>query len=370
MGVNACNSHDSQFLHSAAQTSSMAVDDTFGSPSYQKAADVYRAVDKSIVWLETDMQAWRSDHGCAACHHGPMYLWSINVAKRHGYDVQEPLLNDLTQWLLTNDEARIFPKAENPAETGSVKSNAADRMTAAMMGHKKLSQPTLYLAHALNAIPQAVSSRSLGWSKVIDHLALSQNDDGSFAGRDAWRPIFNTPQILTRFVVAALQDAGDSNAPSDQQQRILRSAHSFLANQTPDETHQGLVLQLLCEPEMREAPTTKPIANRINELVTQLTSLQRTDGGWSQTEDRVSDAFATGQTLTALHRAGVSTSDPVIDRGIEFLLRTQMSDGTWPMDSRPNPENGKPADLLNPITYAATAWATIGLVSNVPRREP
>ena len=34
------------------------------------------------------------------------------------------------------------------------------------------------------------------------------------------------------------------------------------------------------------------------------------------------------------------------------------------------PEDGTPAELLNPITYAASAWATIGLVSYVPRREP
>ena len=105
-------------------------------------------------------------------------------------------------------------------------------------------------------------------------------------------------------------------------------------------------------------------------LVAQLKQLQRADGGWTQTDDRDSDAFATGQTLTALHRAGMSRTEPTVQRGITFLVNTQQPDGTWNMTSRPNPENGKPAEFLNPITYAATAWATIGLLNSVPAETP
>ncbi|MFO0941235.1 MAG: hypothetical protein U0930_10740 [Pirellulales bacterium] len=34
------------------------------------------------------------------------------------------------------------------------------------------------------------------------------------------------------------------------------------------------------------------------------------------------------------------------------------------MTSRANPEDGMPATNLNPITYAATAWAVVGLLSH------
>jgi hypothetical protein len=312
------------------------------------------------------MQAWRNERGCAACHHGPMYLWSVSVAKRQGYDVNEPQLQELTRWLLTDDESRIFPRTAASTPATADTASAADRMTAAMMGRRNLSQPTIYLTHALNALPEQEPLKDIGWQKVIEHLALAQHDDGSFAGRDAWRPIFNTPQILTRFVVAGIRDAtGPGAEAAPEAQHVLERAEAFLSDEVPDETHQGIVLRLLSE-QAREG-SRAGVAIGAAVLVERLRQLQRPDGGWSQTEDRESDAFATGQSLTALHRAGVSSTDPAIRRGIEFLLRTQREDGTWAMTSRANPETGRPAKFLNPITYAATAWATLGLTSCVPR---
>ena len=61
-------------------------------------------------------------------------------------------------------------------------------------------------------------------------------------------------------------------------------------------------------------------------------TLQRADGGWSQTVTPLrSDAFATGQTLYVLSLAGYTTERVEIKRGIDFLVATQSSDGSWPM---------------------------------------
>lgn len=330
---------------------------------------VHQAVQKSVDWLQEDMQTWRTEHGCAACHHGPMYLWSVSVARQKGYAVNEPQLQELTQWLLTDAQARIFPKAVQPTKGAAVDSNASDRMTLEMMGHKNLSQPTIYLTHALNALPERDPLKQIGWHKVIDHLSSAQNEDGSFAGRNAWRPIFNTPQILTRFVFAGVQDAIDSSTPgtiSERQLHVLRQAETFLSNQMPDGTHQGIVLRILSERRSSGGASQGQPSVSLAKLIIELKKLQRSDGGWSQTDDRESDAFATGQSLTALHRAGVSSTDPAIRNGIDFLSQTQNSNGTWPMTSRLNPETNKPAEFLNPITYAATAWAALGMASYVP----
>lgn len=358
------------FFHSVlVMTTStvLAADASIDKPAAQQA------IARSITWLESDMRTWREERGCAACHHGPMYLWSINVAKRQGYEVNESQLQEFTRWLLTDDEARIFPKSAAPTQTAKSVASSSDRMTEAMMGHRNLSQPTIYLSHALNALPEQEPLRETAWKKVIEHLVTAQGDDGAFVGRDAWRPIFNTPQILTLFVVAGLRDAAVSNSSSTEpaeRQALLKSAEAFLSKKAPDETQQGLVLRLLSEPRQIDQPCSDDQSTNVAELVHRLTVLQRSDGGWSQTDDRESDAFATGQTLTALHRTGVSSSNPSIRRGIAYLLRTQNQDGTWPMTSRPNPETGKPAKFLNPITYAATAWATLGLTSVVPQEAP
>ncbi len=324
------------------------------------AKPVQRAVEKAIPWLEKDMVAWRTTNGCAACHHGPMYVWSVSTAKRAGYSVNQTQLRDYTKWVIESPDARVFP-ADKSAELLAQSTNAADRMTAAMMGHRNLSQPTLYLAHALNALPADDPLTITGWKKLATHWSEAQMEDGSFAGRKGWPPIFNTPQIHTLTAATALEGR-PQNLPLnrdavDSLDSIRKKTRTFLAMHSADELHQGLVLRLL--------QASRGDSSEKSSLKDKLIALQRKDGGWAQTVDRDSDALATGQSLYAFHQAGVSDSDPAVRRALTFLVKTQLADGTWPMQSRPNPETGRPADDLNPITYAAAAWATIGMAQHV-----
>jgi squalene cyclase len=101
----------------------------------------------------------------------------------------------------------------------------------------------------------------------------------------------------------------------------------------------------------------------MNELI----CLQRADGGWAQIPALGSDAYATGQALTALAEAGgLKASDPVYQRGIRFLLETQLADGSWYVRSRAYPvqpyfDSEFPHDRDQFISAAATNWATIAL---------
>jgi ankyrin repeat protein len=96
---------------------------------------------------------------------------------------------------------------------------------------------------------------------------------------------------------------------------------------------------------------------------------QRDDGGWAQISTRQSDAYATGQALVTLNQAGgLAVDDPAYRRGIDFLLRTQLPDGTWLVETRrtsspglPYFETGFPHGKHQFISYAATAWATMAL---------
>jgi ankyrin repeat protein len=96
---------------------------------------------------------------------------------------------------------------------------------------------------------------------------------------------------------------------------------------------------------------------------------QRPDGGWSQLATMGSDAYATGQALYALSLAG-KTSDPVYQRGVKYLLRTQAPDGSWHVRSRsiwvqPYFESGFPYGHDQWISVAGTAWATMALSATV-----
>jgi hypothetical protein len=93
---------------------------------------------------------------------------------------------------------------------------------------------------------------------------------------------------------------------------------------------------------------------------------QRQDGGWSQIPTLGSDAYATGQVLVSLKEAGIPVSDPAYKRGVEFLLKTQLEDGSWHVRSRAIPlqplfESGFPHGRDQWISAAASNWAALAL---------
>ena len=104
-----------------------------------------------------------------------------------------------------------------------------------------------------------------------------------------------------------------------------------------------------------------------------LTARQRADGGWSQLPYLESDAYATGQALVALAESGaVNAADPAYRRGVEFLVKTQLADGSWFVPSRaiaiqPPLDAGFPHGSDQFISAAATNWATQALLHALPR---
>ena len=98
-----------------------------------------------------------------------------------------------------------------------------------------------------------------------------------------------------------------------------------------------------------------------------LVAEQQKDGGWAQLPALGSDAYATGQALVALQASGqLDVNDPVYQRGVAFLLRTQREDGSWFVQSRsvplqPYKESGFPHGKDQWISAAGTSWAAMAL---------
>jgi squalene cyclase len=98
----------------------------------------------------------------------------------------------------------------------------------------------------------------------------------------------------------------------------------------------------------------------------ELLAIQHADGGWSDIQPMGSTAYATGRALVALQTAGLSTSDPAYQRGVQFLLNTQQEDGSWYVKTRalgfqPYFDNGFPYAYDQWISAAGTSWATMAL---------
>ena len=76
-----------------------------------------------------------------------------------------------------------------------------------------------------------------------------------------------------------------------------------------------------------------------------------------------------GEALYALHNAGqVPTQDPLYARGVEWLLRNQLSDGSWFMPTRAVPvqphtfESGFPHGWHQFASDSASSWAAMALL--------
>jgi hypothetical protein len=107
-------------------------------------------------------------------------------------------------------------------------------------------------------------------------------------------------------------------------------------------------------------------AVEISAQAKRLLALQRADGGWAQMPAMMPDAYATGQALYALHAGGMPPKDSVYQKGVAYLLRTQLEDGTWFVRSRafgfqPYFESGFPHGTDQFISASATSWAAIAL---------
>ena len=100
-----------------------------------------------------------------------------------------------------------------------------------------------------------------------------------------------------------------------------------------------------------------------------LLTLQQSDGGWAQLPSLSTDAYATGQALVALHESGaLPVSSPAYQRGVRFLLNSQLEDGSWYVQSRALPvqpyfDSGFPHGHDQFISAAATNWAAMALIA-------
>ncbi len=126
---------------------------------------------------------------------------------------------------------------------------------------------------------------------------------------------------------------------------------------------------------LRLAHELKLPAEKAERFAQKLLGEQDPEGGWVQKRGMKPDAYATGSVLVALHEAGgLSCQHPAWLRGLDYLLRTQKSDGSWHVENRTKPlqeyfESGFPHGKDQFISAFATGWATEALLMSLARER-
>ncbi len=311
------------------------------SPPRQQARTT---VERSLAFLEKDAVAWRRQHRCATCHHGALTVWALSEAKKQHYTVAEETLAEMRNWT----KAGFVP--------------AADQRPNRRPGDNVPDLAAVYLTLSTWAEPVGVTHDEIG--RIAKHISDRQESDGAWPlppPRIAAPPVFESRETMTIWFYLALERdvPGDPKQPSSARESRTKAA-KWLNETKPGDTTQTAALRLLID--VRKGKSAKPLQAGIDRLL----SRQKADGGWGQSKDLPSDAYATGQALYVLSLAGVKDDRPEIRRAVGFLVANQNEDGSWPMTPRATSERAASRTSV-PIVYFGSAWATLGLIRSLPQ---
>jgi ankyrin repeat protein len=312
-------------------------------PRLHKSIDgesIPMAVAASLPLLQRSGQRITQTRNCITCHQHSLVAMTVGLARKHGFAVNEEIAAD---------------------ERSQVQANLKKRVPLLLLGAEL--DPTLAAYSLVGFEAEGQSPDSLT-DALVHYLVIHQHQDGSWHPEAYRSPEDGSAFLFTTLAVRGLQAYAPRGRSAEISARITKARQWLLATQ-PAETVDS-VFQLLglkwagAEPEA--------IKNAARLLLHQ----QRQDGGWAQLPTLPSDAYATGQVLFALHEAGgMPSSAPAYRRGIDFLLKTQLADGSWYVPTRCFPalefsSSGFPHGRSQFISAAATCWATMALVLASP----
>src|SRR5262245_57342930 len=310
-----------------------------GARAADPPADVPKTIDRGLQFLATDALAWKKKHNCVSCHHAALVIWAMREGKARGHAVDEPTLGELTKWAAASgDGSNLMRKP--PEKYGDL---------------KVVNLYSILLALAFDAGGGPADDTRDALKALFTKIKADQTKEGPWA---IWpEPGPKLPmcgasaEVMSTLAALALLPDADGKAVRDK-------SLAWLAARTPEDDAQADALRLIL---WRRAGQP---SDQSQALVKRILGRQKDDGGWSQTKERASDAYATGQALYALSEAGVSHGDSVIQKAQAFLAKSQRPDGSWEVITRSSLDGKLTPNV--PINGAGTAWATLGLMRTLP----
>ncbi len=311
-------------------------------PSTPKpAASVRAAVERSIPLLQKTDEGFLQKAGCVSCHNNTLAAVVVARVRKSGIRVDE----DIARKQLKGIATYIDTWRERGLQGIGIPGDA-DTMGAILMGMAVEGYAPDTATDAMAAFLKARQIPNGMWANI------------------AHRPPLETSHIVT---TATTMRGLQTYAPKAQQGEYAKTvnlAKDWLLKARPRDT-QERAFQLF------GFAWGGVDRNIIHKAAGELLAEQRPDGGWSQLPTLASDAYATGQALVSLRDSGAMiVADPAYQRGIQFLLKSQLEDGSWFVKSRAAPiqpyfESGFPHGHDQWISSSATIWATMALVAAV-----
>jgi hypothetical protein len=300
------------------------------------------SAQRAIALLEKSGPQFVKGSACVSCHHQFLPQMTMASGRSRGFVIDE-------------ESARL--------QTESIIRTFKPVREAILQSKDRIPDPAITASYALLALASQNYPADETTAAMASLIGSVQGADGGFRAFAARPPIESSHFAATALSLRALQLYGPNGKATDEQ---VSRATAWLAGSKPVTT-EDRAMQLL------GMGWGNAKSRDIREKAIGLIAEQRPDGGWAQLPGLETDAYATGQALVALNRAAqIPVSDPVYQRGIAFLLRTQFSDGSWLVRTRAFPfqkykESGFPHGKDQWISAAGTSWAAMAMSLVFPR---
>jgi ankyrin repeat protein len=310
-------------------------------------AEISKALEKSLGLLQATNPSFFLGAGCAGCHHQQLTAVALKAARDRSFKFDEKAAAEQVKVIASDffpQTDLLLQRLDPPAGT-------------------MITSFSLMALSAMNYPPDAMTDA------MVCNVASQQQADGSWHGvmtllTNVRAPMQDGDISVTAKNILSLRKFGFPGRKADFDERIER-ARRWLTAAVP-KYNEDRAFQLLGLKWAGGEPSI------IRKLAKELMLEQLPDGGWSQNAFLPSDAYATGQTLYALNQAAdVNPSDKAYVGGIDYLLKNQLSDGSWHVRSRavkfqPYFESGFPHGHDQWISSAGTAWAAAALALGLP----
>lgn len=309
-------------------------------PSFDR---IRSAVARSLPLLETGSRgSLEKRKQCFTCHNQGLVTMALSAARSRGFVIDAKNLRTQIQFtadFLAKNTARYL---QGRGQGGEVDTAGYALWSLDIAGWK----------------PDATTAA------VTEYLLQYQRDDDHWQPRSHRPPAEHSSFTTSYVALRALQVYGTSEQRERIEKRFSR-LRTWLAAASAEETEDRVF-------RLRALEIVGAPAVEIQSAVDDLLARQRNDGGWGQLDELDADAYATSTALLALQQAGgVSVTAPAYRRGLQFLIDTQLDDGSWHVSSRAKPfqtyfESGYPHGKDQFISIASAGWATIALSLALP----
>lgn len=307
-------------------------------------ANLRASIEKALPLLTAGAVGHRENRTCFACHQQGPPIFALMAAKERGFKIDDEEIGRQAEFIATFLDGNRENYLQGKGQGGQADTAGYALWSLSVSGFKP------------NETTAAVAEYFLQRHKDKDHWLNSST-----------RPPSEASQFSTTYLgLYSLATFGTSEQAERIKTRVAQ-VRDWLVN-SPAKDQEDRVFRLLA---LEAAGAT---AEQIAAAAKELSGKQREDGGWAQLDSGepaaalASDAYATGSALVALQQAGgLATSDPVYQKGLAFLVKTQLADGSWHVVSRSKPfqpyyESGFPHAKDQFISCAATGWAAWAMV--------